>query len=129
MAEAYPVPSDVDSVSSSDNEECWLDAACAPRLDKAAEGRKTENKGKDRLITGNYSDWNSEEDDDEDAEEEQVQIKSFFDDAIYSNVKDMVSAMESQFGFDFLAVRDRLGLDFYGCVRLINFGVSPFLSR
>ncbi|KAK4040558.1 S-adenosyl-L-methionine-dependent methyltransferase [Parachaetomium inaequale] len=85
MAEAYP-RSDSESVSSSDNEEDWL------------------NKP-------------GEEDEDD---QEQVSVVSLFDEKVFSDAPAMLAHCKDKFGFDFLAVRDRLGLDFLGCVRLIN---------
>ncbi|KAL2127742.1 hypothetical protein VTI74DRAFT_10239 [Chaetomium olivicolor] len=87
MAEAYP-RSDSDSVSSSDNEDHWLDRP-------------------------------GEEDDDE--EQEQVAVMSLFDEKVFPDALSMLAYCKDKFGFDFLAVRDRLGLDFHGCVKLINF--------
>jgi protein arginine N-methyltransferase 3 len=36
----------------------------------------------------------------------------------------MLAYCKDKFGFDFIGVRDRLGLDFHGCVKLINLGES-----
>src|SRR5262245_17842948 len=93
MAEAYP-RSDSESVSSSDNEEDWL------------------NKP-------------GEEDDDE--EQEQVSVVSLLDDKVFPDAPSMLAHCKNKFGFDFVGTRDRLGLDFHGSVRLINFGVFIFL--
>lgn len=87
MTEAFP-RSDSESVSSSDNEDNWL------------------NKPGDE----------------EDDEQEQVSIISLFDDKVFPDAPSMLAYCKDKFGFDFLAVRDRLGLDFHGCVRLINLG-------
>ena len=88
MAEAYP-HSGSSSVSSSDNEEDWM---------------------------------NKPGDEDEDEEQESVSVVSLFDDAVFPDAPSMVAYCKEKFGFDFLAVRDRLGLDFHGCVRLVNLG-------
>jgi protein arginine N-methyltransferase 3 len=90
MAEAYPRVSDSESVSSSDNEEDWL------------------NKP-------------GEEDGDDD-EHEQVSVVSLFDDSVFPDAPSMLAYCRDKHGFDFVRVRDRLGLDFHGCVRLVNFG-------
>jgi protein arginine N-methyltransferase 3 len=91
MAEAYP-RSDSESVSSSDNEENWLNKPGA--------------------------------EDDEDDEQEQVTIVSLLDDKVFPDAPAMLAYCKDKFGFDFIGVRDRLGLDFHGCVKLINLGES-----
>jgi hypothetical protein len=47
----------------------------------------------------------------EDAEpdQEEIQVKSLFDDKIFSDVKSMLDYSKENFGFDFLAVRQQLG--------------------
>lgn len=91
MAEAYPRPMDAESVSSSDNEEDWLNG-------------------------------NELDDDDDGGEQEAVSVVSLFDDRVFPDAPAMLAYCRDRFGFDFVAVRDRLGLDFHGCVKLINFG-------
>jgi protein arginine N-methyltransferase 3 len=93
MTEAYP-RSDSGSVSSSDNDEDWL---------------------------------NKPGDEDEDDEQEEVTVVSLFDEKTFPGALPMLAYCKDSFGFDFLAVRDRLGLDFHGCVRLINFGEFSFI--
>jgi protein arginine N-methyltransferase 3 len=91
MAEAYP-RSDSESVSSSDNEENWLNKPAA--------------------------------EDEEDDDQEQVSIVSLLDDKVFPDAPAMLAYCKDKFGFDFIGVRDRLGLDFHGCVKLINLGES-----
>ncbi|EFW98969.1 arginine methyltransferase [Grosmannia clavigera kw1407] len=55
-----------------------------------------------------------------DDEEPQVVI-SLLDDHVFQDAAAMLSYCKDEHKFDFLAIRDRLGLDFYGCVKLINF--------
>jgi protein arginine N-methyltransferase 3 len=98
MAEAYPRASDGESVSSSDNEEEWLDNPAAG------------------------------EDSDDDELLEQASIVSLLDDKVFADAPSMLAHCRDKFGFDFVGVRDRLALDFHGCVRLINFGESLSLS-
>ncbi len=88
MAEAYP-GSDSSSVSSSDNEENWL---------------------------------NKPGDEGEEEEQENVSVVSLFDDSVFPDAVSMVACCKMKHGFDFIAVRDRLGLDFHGCVKLVNLG-------
>ncbi|KAH6621271.1 S-adenosyl-L-methionine-dependent methyltransferase [Chaetomium sp. MPI-SDFR-AT-0129] len=59
------------------------------------------------------------EDDDEDREES-VPVVSLLDDQVFPDAASMLAHCREKHGFDFLAVRDGLGLDFLGCVRLIN---------
>ncbi|EAQ83906.1 hypothetical protein CHGG_10310 [Chaetomium globosum CBS 148.51] len=69
----------------------------------------------------NEDHWlNKPGDEDEDDEQEQVSIISLFDDKVFSDAPSMLAYCKDKFGFDFLAVRDRLSLDFHGCVKLIN---------
>ncbi len=56
----------------------------------------------------------------EDDEEPQTVI-SLLDDRVFPDAASMLSYCKETHGFDFLAVRDHLGLDFYGSVKLINF--------
>ncbi|KAK7755064.1 Ribosomal protein arginine N-methyltransferase rmt3 [Diatrype stigma] len=58
------------------------------------------------------------EDGDEDAREEVI---SLLDDRVFPDVAAMLAHCRDQHGFDFLAVRQRLQLDFHGSVKLVNF--------
>jgi protein arginine N-methyltransferase 3 len=100
MAEACPRASDSESVSSSDNEENWLNRPSARVGD----------------------DDDNDDDDDDDDEREEVSVVSLFDDRVFPDAPSMLAYCRDKFGFDFVAVRDRLALDFHGCVRLVNFG-------
>jgi protein arginine N-methyltransferase 3 len=59
----------------------------------------------------------------EDAEpgEEQDQIISLLDDKIFPTVSSMLSYCKENYGFDFLQIRDKLSLDFYGSIKLVNY--------
>ncbi|CAK7229075.1 Ribosomal protein arginine N-methyltransferase rmt3 [Sporothrix bragantina] len=54
-------------------------------------------------------------------DEEPLAVISLLDDRVFPDAASMVAYCKAEHGFDFLAVRDRLGLDFYGSVKLINF--------
>ncbi|KAK3304498.1 S-adenosyl-L-methionine-dependent methyltransferase [Chaetomium strumarium] len=70
----------------------------------------------------NDEDWLTKPaDEDEDDEQEVVSVVSLLDDKTFADALPMLAYCKESFGFDFLGVRDRLGLDFHGCVRLINF--------
>lgn len=62
-----------------------------------------------------WLDTNSQDD------EEPLAVKSLLDDRVFADATSMVAYCKAEYGFDFLAVRDRLDLDFYGSVKLINF--------
>lgn len=70
------------------------------------------------------SDVSSEEgwvDADGEEAEEQLAIISLLDDRVFSDAASMLSYCKDKFGLDFLAIRERLSLDFYGTIKLINF--------
>ncbi|KAJ0163419.1 Ribosomal protein arginine N-methyltransferase rmt3 [Colletotrichum tanaceti] len=70
------------------------------------------------------SDVSSEESDWEDAEpeeEETVTFISLLDDSVFPNMNAMLQHCREKHNFDLLAVRRRLGLDFFGTVKLVNF--------
>lgn len=68
-------------------------------------------------------DLNEEEEGWEDAEpqEEQDQIVSLFDDKTFTDVPSMLLYCKEKFGFDFLEVRNKFSLDFYGTIKLVNY--------
>ncbi|GAW22041.1 hypothetical protein ANO14919_115760 [Xylariales sp. No.14919] len=61
--------------------------------------------------------WNDVEDD----EEEIPEVISLLDDRVFPDVISMLTHCKEKHKFDFLAVRQRLQLDFHGCVKLVNF--------
>ncbi|KAI8630823.1 S-adenosyl-L-methionine-dependent methyltransferase [Xylariaceae sp. FL1651] len=60
--------------------------------------------------------WNDVEDEDETQE-----VISLLDDRVFPDVMSMLVHCKDKHHFDFLGVRQRLQLDFHGCVRLVNF--------
>ncbi|KAK9426340.1 putative Methyltransferase domain-containing protein [Seiridium unicorne] len=54
-------------------------------------------------------------------DEETQQVISLLDDKVFPDVLSMLEYCKNQHGFDFLAVRQRLQLDFHGCVKLVNY--------
>lgn len=68
-------------------------------------------------------DLNEEEEGWEDAEpqEEQDQIVSLFDDKIFTDVPSMLAYCKEKYGFDFLEIRNKFSLDFYGTIKLVNY--------
>lgn len=53
--------------------------------------------------------------------EERSSIVSLFDDCVFTDVSVMLSHCKEKHSFDFIALRQQLGLDFYGTVKLVNF--------
>ncbi|KAI0973175.1 S-adenosyl-L-methionine-dependent methyltransferase [Xylaria arbuscula] len=61
--------------------------------------------------------WNDVEED----EEETPEVISLLDDRVFPDVISMLAHCKDKHNFDFLAVRQKLQLDFHGCVKLVNF--------
>ncbi|KAK5635285.1 hypothetical protein RRF57_010997 [Xylaria bambusicola] len=83
----------------------------------------------DRLVTDNPpSDSESDDSRDdegwkdvEEDEEETPEVISLLDDRVFPDVISMLAHCKEKHNFDFLAVRQKLQLDFHGCVKLVNF--------
>ncbi|CAN8103278.1 unnamed protein product [Discula destructiva] len=56
-----------------------------------------------------------------DDEMESLDIVSLFDDKVFPDAASMLAYCKDKFNFDFVAARDRLGLDFVGSIRLVNY--------
>lgn len=69
-------------------------------------------------VSSEGSDW----EDAEPEEEETVTFISLLDDSVFPSLDSMLQHCRDAHNFDFLAVRRRLGLDFFGTVKLVNFG-------
>ncbi|RDL37215.1 putative Ribosomal protein arginine N-methytransferase rmt3 [Venustampulla echinocandica] len=59
----------------------------------------------------------------EDAEpdEEESQFISLLDDEVFTDIMSMLNHCKDKYSFDFLEVRQKLGLDFYGNIKLVNY--------
>jgi type I protein arginine methyltransferase len=59
----------------------------------------------------------------EDAEpdEEETQFISLLDDEVFTDIMSMLNHCKDKYHFDFLEVRQRLGLDFYSNIKLVNY--------
>ncbi|OLN95382.1 Ribosomal protein arginine N-methyltransferase rmt3 [Colletotrichum chlorophyti] len=76
------------------------------------------NKGvADFDVSSDESDW----EDAEPEEEETLNFISLLDDDVFPNVDAMLQHCREKHNFDFIAVRSRLALDFFGTVKLVNF--------
>lgn len=62
---------------------------------------------------------------DEGGDEESLEIVSLLDDKVFPDAQSMLEHLIGSFNFDFVAVRDRIGLDFYGSIKLVNFSLLP----
>ncbi|KAI1325651.1 S-adenosyl-L-methionine-dependent methyltransferase [Xylariaceae sp. FL0255] len=63
--------------------------------------------------------WNDVEEDDD--EEDTQEVISLLDDRVFPDVMSMLAHCRDEHKFDFLAIRQRLRLDFHGCVKLVNY--------
>jgi len=59
----------------------------------------------------------------EDAEpdEEETRFISLLDDEVFMDIHAMLNHCKQKYNFDFLEIRQRLSLDFYGSIQLVNF--------
>lgn len=83
-------------------------------------------RSNDPLSDSESSSIGSREDDEgwddvEAEEEESPEVISLLDDRVFPDVMSMLAHCKENHGFDFLAVRQKLQLDFHGAVRLVNF--------
>ncbi len=60
-----------------------------------------------------------------DEQDESVAVISLLDDRVFPDATSMLAYCKDKYELDFLAVRNRLGLDFYGSIKLINFSEMP----
>lgn len=67
--------------------------------------------------------WNDVNEGDD--ELESLEIVSLLDDKVFPDAAAMLTHCKDKHSFDFVATRDRLGLDFYGSIKLVNFSMSP----
>lgn len=63
--------------------------------------------------------WNDVNEGDD--EMESLDIVSLFDDKVFPDAASMLAYCKEKFSFDFVATRDRLGLDFLGSIKLVNY--------
>ncbi|KAI5862271.1 S-adenosyl-L-methionine-dependent methyltransferase [Durotheca rogersii] len=69
------------------------------------------------------SDWSEGggEQEEADDDDEAPEVISLLDDRVFPDVLSMLAHCRQKHHFDFLSVRQRLQLDFHGCVKLVNF--------
>lgn len=61
-------------------------------------------------------------------EEEREKIISLLDNEVFPDVASMLAHCKEKYNFDFLKIRDNFTLDFYGCIRLVNYIRSEIKS-
>lgn len=54
-------------------------------------------------------------------EVEQEKIISLLDHEVFPDVASMLAHCKEKYNFDFLKIRENFALDFYGCIRLVNY--------
>jgi hypothetical protein len=84
----------------------------------ADDGQSSLSDDDDSFGSRNDGPSDGEEDDDRELGPE---IVSLMDATVFSNAETMLADCKQKHGLDFLAIRDRLQLDFHGSVKLINF--------
>jgi protein arginine N-methyltransferase 3 len=62
-------------------------------------------------------------------DEETVDVISLLDDRVFPSALQMIDDCKERYNLDFLGIRDRLGLDFHGTVKLINFSGYPKMEQ
>lgn len=83
-------------------------------MSKAVEDILSESEGSE-----GWDDVNAGDD-----ELEGLEIVSLFDEKVFPDAASMLAYCKDKHNFDFVATRDRIGLDFYGSIKLVNFSMS-----
>jgi protein arginine N-methyltransferase 3 len=90
-------------------------AESVPEIDKFAPSSSSSSEG-DILDLKDDEGWeDAEPDQDEDT------FISLLDDEVFTDIMSMLNHCKDKYQFDFLELRQRLGLDFYGNIKLVNF--------
>lgn len=92
-------------------------SAQVPDIEKYAPSDSGSSEASDILDLKDDEGW----EDAEPEEEEQNQFVSLLDDEVFSDMIAMIQHCKEKYGFDFLEVRQKLGLDFYGSIKLTNY--------
>ncbi|KAA8565911.1 hypothetical protein EYC84_009722 [Monilinia fructicola] len=88
-----------------------------PDIEKYAPSDSGSSEASDILDLKDDEGW----EDAEPEEEEQNQFVSLLDDEVFSDMLAMLQHCKEKHSFDFLEVRQTLGLDFYGSIKLTNY--------
>ncbi|KAF7950441.1 hypothetical protein EAE96_007726 [Botrytis aclada] len=92
-------------------------SAQVPDTEKYAPSDSGSSEASDILDLKDDEGW----EDAEPEEEEQNQFVSLLDDEVFTDMIAMIQHCKEKYGFDFLEVRQKLGLDFYGSIKLTNY--------
>ena len=87
-----------------------------PSIQKEAPPSSGSSEASDILDLKDDEGWEDAEPD-----EEETQFISLFDDEVFTDIMSMLNHCKDKHNFDFLQVRQRLGLDFYGNIKLVNY--------
>merc|ERR1712000_792019 len=79
-------------------------------------GNRDRDSGSSASESSEGSDWQDVEPD-----EEPSTVVSLFDEQTFPNPKEMLAYCKEKHNFDLLAIVKRLGLDFYGAIKLVNY--------
>jgi protein arginine N-methyltransferase 3 len=87
-----------------------------PEIEKYAPSSSGSSETSDILDFKDDEGW-----EDAEADVEEEQFISLLDDEVFTDIRSMLDHCKVKFNFDFLEIRQRLALDFYGNVKLVNF--------
>lgn len=88
-----------------------------PGIEKYAPSDSGASEASDILDLRDDEGW----EDAEPEEEEQNQFISLLDDEVFSDISAMLEHCKEKYELDFLKIRQNLGLDFYGSIKLTNY--------
>ncbi len=86
-----------------------------PRVENSAPSSSGSSEGDILDLKGDEG-W-----EDAEPEEEETQFISLLDDEVFMDIFSMLKHCKDKHDFDFLELRQKLGLDFYGNVKLVNY--------
>ncbi|RDW66146.1 putative histone-arginine methyltransferase CARM1 [Coleophoma cylindrospora] len=87
-----------------------------PSTEKYAASESGSSEASDILDLKDDEGWEDAEPD-----EESLQFVSLFDSEVFTDITSMLEHCKVKHNFDFLAVRQKLNLDFYGSIKLVNY--------
>ncbi|TVY50517.1 Ribosomal protein arginine N-methyltransferase rmt3 [Lachnellula cervina] len=87
-----------------------------PQVQKEAPPSSGSSEASDILDLKDDEGWEDAEPD-----EEEMQFISLLDDEVFTDIMSMLNHCKDKHNFDFLQVRQRLGLDFYGTIKFVNY--------
>lgn len=90
-------------------------AESVPTIEKLATSSSGSSEG-DILDLKDDEGWEDAEQD-----EERDTFISLLDDEVFTDIMQMLNHCKEKYNFDFLELRQRLGVDFYGNIKLVNF--------